>query len=184
MAGASPPRSVRLPSKLDKRVCEELGADGNFNQFVIEALWLKLTKEESKARAHEYRELNLTPGRSSSVDDMMEWILARQPLVWDMMTVEGELDSRVVRAVRKELPPTQARRVVFRFKGLTLEEIGRKEGCSKQAVHTSLSRGLDALSQSTGFAGTLLRVLSRDEDSYEGLTPEVLVQAVRERRGR
>ena len=172
-------RSVNLQMRLARQVERELGPKGNFNDLVQQALWLYFVRGESRARAHEYRELTLLPSSTSSVDGMMEWILARQPLVWDMMDVEGELHGSVVAVVRDILPTKQARRVIWRFRGLTLEEIGRKDQCSKQAVHTSLVRASKVLSESERFAGVLLRVLGREEE--EGLTPQLLVAAVRER---
>lgn len=173
-------RSVNLRPKLARRVDEELGEDGNFNDLVSRALWMHFARVETRSRSHEYMELTLLPSGESSVDQMMEWILARQPLVWDMSDQEGELQRSVVRVIRDLLPKVQARRMMMRFKGQTLDEIGRKEQCSKQAVHTSLTRASRTLGTSERFAAVLIRVLGREDD---GLTPQLLVEAAARRRG-
>jgi hypothetical protein len=121
-----------------------------------------------------FRLVQLSPRNGSSVDQVLEWLLARNPVVNDLVSREGDLQVGVRRALYAALPSIQARRVERVLMGHKLEEIGKDEGCSRQAVHAAIGRALGTLRESRPFIAALCEALP---DS--GLTTEQLVEAIR-----
>ena len=123
--------------------------------------------------ANRFAEVSLSPKNGSSVDQMMEWLYARSPIVSDIIASGGELETTVKTAIYSELPETQARRFEKVLSGLKMEVIGHQEGCSRQAVHASIKRAILTLRTSHDFAKALC-----DSMPGIGLTPDILLQAV------
>lgn len=119
-----------------------------------------------------FRDLSITPRGTSSVEQFLEWLLARQPVVGDLVGNDGELDPQVRRALRRALPHTQARRLERVLRGHKYEEISLDEDCSRQAVHASVQRALRDLASSREFLEALC-----DAVPESGLTPEQLMEA-------
>ena len=157
-----------VPKALYNAVIER--SDGNISGFVKAALWTAVTSR----RAYLHREINVMPNADGSVDRAMEWLLARQPLLLDVVDAGGELDARVRKHLRMALSETQFRRVALRFQGYSLEEIGVREGCSKQAVFNTLVRVDGRLRRDQKFYELLIRVLDPYEDT--GITSDLLME--------
>lgn len=127
------------------------------NEIVRKAVAQYLTRGSPDDYRH--RELVLSGTRGAyTVDKVLEWLLAKRPAVADLTMSGGELDARMKRVIRKSLPKKQAERVVLRFEGRNLDEIGRLCGCSKQAVHASLQRALSTLGQDREFIAVLISI--------------------------
>ena len=126
-------------------------------------------------RGGEYRfsEVTIFPKRGSSVDEMMGWLCARNPISSDFISSGGELQPEVRKALYAELPKTQARRFEKLLRGLKLEAIGYEEGCSRQAVHASIKRAVLTLKQNRRFAKALCEAMPE-----AGLTPDDLLEAI------
>jgi len=148
-----------MPEALIKAIRER--SDGNLSGYVRATMWSAVTSR----KAYLYREINIMPKGDGSVDQAMEWLLARQPLLMDVVDGGGEFDSRVREYLRKALSPTQFRRVIMRFSGLSLEEIGIREGCSKQAIFNTLVRVDARLREDEKFMSLLVRVLDPEEET-------------------
>jgi len=162
---------VLIPISL-RRILEN--QEGSLSSNVRACCWKQLTER----RGPPPRELTLTPGRTlSTPDQMMEWLLARQPLVSDFQDGGGELALPVRKAVRKVLSDTQARRVEMRMTGMSLSQIAAREKCTKQAIHTSITRANEALGGSLLFAKALVAVA--DPDGELGINPRLLLEANR-----
>tara|TARA_R110000824_G_scaffold278612_1_gene466886 strand:+ start:3309 stop:3776 length:468 start_codon:yes stop_codon:yes gene_type:complete len=124
-----------------------------------------------------FAEITLSPKNGSSVDQMMEWVYARSPIVSDFVCTGGELQPEVKTALYATLPETQARRFEKVLNGLKLEMIGHDEGCSRQAVHASIKRAITTLRSNHEFAKALC-----DSMPDVGITPDILLQAVNHER--
>lgn len=108
---------------------------------------------------HRHRELVLSGSNSRyPVERILEWLLAKRPQVGDLATSEAKLDPRLKRCIQQLLSNKIANRVVLKFEGHNLETIGRMEGCSKQAVHASIKRGLDTLGNNRDFVAVLCSI--------------------------
>ncbi len=83
-----------------------------------------------------FKEVVLVGSGGRDVNQLLEWLLGRQPLVVDLMGGgSGDaLAPKVKVAMLGVLSKTQARRAEKSMLGMQLEEIGREEDCSKQAV--------------------------------------------------
>lgn len=120
----------------------------------------------------QYQEILLSSGRTSDVEQMLEWLCARQPLIGDIVDRSGYLDRDIADYLKKQLSPTQARRVIRVLEGEGYEEIGSDEGCSRQAVHASVNRAFESMSGSRRLAEVLCSVIPGAE-----LTPDILLEA-------
>lgn len=145
---------------------------GGFAAFIREALSEKLRRPGSQG--HEYREIVFEPrGDSTSFDSIIEIIAARQPLLADLMSREGELHHSLRRVLRKKLSAVQARRVEKVLTGMRLAEIGHDEGCSKQAVGASVQRAYETMRQDAELITVFIEVYGRGEE----MDAQVLIEA-------
>jgi len=120
-----------------------------------------------------FREITLTPRGDSTVDDLFAWLCARRPMLADIVPEGGVLPYGLRRSMERVLTKRQIVRIEHVIlEGGTLENIGRSEGCSKQAVDASIRRALTRLSRSPGFVEALCRAFP---DS--GITPVTLIRA-------
>ena len=120
--------------------------------------------------AYEYREISL--GRNGGQPDRaLEYLAARRPMVSDLSRGD-HLDVTLRRVIRKHLPLLQARRLEKRLRGMTYEEVGIDEGCSKQAAEQAVSRGLLSMQNNKEFMQALVALFP---DS--GLDARTLMQA-------
>jgi hypothetical protein len=131
-----------------------------------------ITQSMLRGGEYKYRELVFSPNGNSTIDQLMEWLCARNPIYRDITGCGGTLDSSVRGALYKTLPEIQARRIERFLNGDRLESIGLDEGCSRQAVHASIQRGIAKLSDNRIFINALLEVVP---DS--GLTVETVMEA-------
>jgi len=131
-----------------------------------------LRKAIVRGDTSQYQEILLSSGRTSDVEQMLEWLCARQPLIGDIVDGAGYLDREISEYLKQTLSPVQARRVIRVLQGEGYEEIGNDEGCSRQAVHASVSRAFEAMSGSRALAEVLCTVIP-DAD----LTPDILLEA-------
>jgi DNA-binding CsgD family transcriptional regulator len=164
---------IQFPRPLVSAIQREIGEDDRgFSQFVRNACWKAL-----ESRTQVGREITISPSGTSTVDSYMEWILARRPCATDFMGSGGEMDHRIRRVLRAKLTESQAERVELRFQGMSLEDIGRRHGCTRQAVFNTLQRAEEVLKTDEDFIQCLLVVL--DPEGELGLTPEMLMEAAK-----
>lgn len=148
--------SFRLPDAVLRRIEDEVGGDKRkVPEFIRAALHRALLHDSG--RYSEWREITLTPRSNSTPEALLEWMLARKPLVSDLCPAGDELNADVRRVLRKKLSATQARRVELKLKGLSFEEIASREGCTKQAIHATVGRAMVALEKDTDFIVALCK---------------------------
>lgn len=165
-------RAVLMPPALVKLIEGECSGSREFSSIVRACCWAMLGGRYART----CREVVLTPAGDSSVDQLMEWLLARQPLLADIVDGSGEISPELRRYLRRALPQTQGRRLLMRLGGMSLEEIGLREGCTKQAVHNTLKRADDKLRRDIEFVRVLVNVI--DPERELGLSPELLFKVV------
>ena len=166
-------KTARLTVKLSPRMRQEIrdaaDTDGVTSGAFIRAC---VSKALNRGGARAYMEIPLNVRGGVPYERMMEWLLSRQPVLADVQNGEGDVDPVLRRIIYRVLPSVQARRIEYLLQGMTLETIGHEEGCSKQAVHASIRRGMDTLGGSVQFAAALCEMWP---DS--GLTPQQLMEA-------
>ncbi len=155
---------------------------GRYSPFVVGAVRRALLR--SPDVDERFKVVQLSPrSDDQTVDQMLDWILSRRPVVDDLLRPEHgigravsgggwELDTGIRRALYGSVSPVQARRVERLLKGATLEDIGESDGCSRQAVHTSVRRALAKLKTDVAFVRALVEL---NPDC--GLTPDQLMSA-------
>lgn len=175
---------IEVPEELYARV---VATHKPYGAFCEAAIRKELDRDPEVAER--FKVLSLTPRSDATVDMMLEWILSRRATVNDLLQrpEEGigracsgggwELDREVARAIRDALPPVQAARVERLMKGATLEQIGRDDGCSRQAAHQAVRRAFVKLQRHEPFVRALCSLYPES-----GLTPAHLMSAVNQAR--
>lgn len=164
-------RTVRLPERM---LSEALKHDENFSSVVRQALDHFL-----RTKHPAWREVSFHGGGEAI--EMALTLASNAQTLRRMDFTSGS--TRVVPSIKRELDraltPAQSRRVQLVLQGLTYTEIGRREGCSKQAVHRALTKAYPILKKDGRFLLAMQRQLSKDEDSSVDVL--ALVEALDER---
>jgi len=150
-----------------------LSGEGSVQDQIREAINSFLSKRERSG----YREVVLSPRGTVNVDQMLEWLAARAPLLRDLQGNNGKIHRSIHRPMRRCLSDVQLRRMTRWVEGDNISVIGRSEGVSKQAIHASIQRSIRTLGEDQGFVFGLCELFP---DS--GLTPEALMTALQENR--
>lgn len=150
--------------------------DMSLSEYVRAALSYTMRRGE---RAHMFREITFAPKSDTSIDQVFEWLAARQPTLADISGGEGgAIAPAVASAMRMCLEPHEMVRVEqVVVRGRTLEEVGQEHGVSKQAVHATVRRAGAKLVADDRFIAALC---AQFPDS--GLTPALLRRAAEVRR--
>tara|TARA_Y100001937_G_scaffold80135_1_gene108590 strand:+ start:17004 stop:17504 length:501 start_codon:yes stop_codon:yes gene_type:complete len=135
-----------------------------------EVIRLAITKNLMHPDLSLSREVVLS--NSTWPDRALEYLAARRPVVNDLYT-GGALDSQLKKIIYRKLSNCQAKRLEKRLTGSCLVQIASDEGCSKQAVHMSLKRALQALRNDEEFINALC-----DKFPESGITPEILMRSI------
>jgi|TARA_Y100000310_G_scaffold75676_1_gene72052 hypothetical protein len=139
------------------------------SDFVRNAISMAL----SRGGEHRFMEISITPRAGSSLNSVLEWLCSRQPMISDLISAGGTMDSDVRRVLYQEVSKVQARRLEKVLRGMKLEVIGHEEGCSRQAVHASVKRAIRDLKTNKKFITALCGALPES-----GLTPDVIIEAI------
>lgn len=159
---AAPLYTFRLSSAVLDRVLEEVEGDRRRVPDYIRAA-IHRALHDTSGRYSEWREITLTPRSNSTPEALLEWMLARKPLVSDLCPTGDELNPEVRRVLRKKLSGVQARRVELKLKGLSFEEIATREGCTKQAIHATFGRAMGVLEKDEDFILALCKATNIED---------------------
>ena len=167
------PSKMRVHLRLSRATYERLADCGGSVQDQIK---LAINSYLSKRDRSGYREVMLSPRGNISVDQMLSWLAAGAPLLRDLQGSPGALHESIVRPMIGCLSPLQMSRMKKWVEGEKLSDIGRQEGVSKQAIHSSIQRSIRILSTNRDFLTGLCELFPES-----ALTPEYLLMAANQK---
>lgn len=171
MATSTEPFMLRLPPRVRRELTE--AAEGHGTTANKYAVTLILHGLQRGQYAHLHREV-VFQGRSADapIDAMLEWLASRRPALGELVNNadHAQLSGRVRRVVVTVCGEKVADRIdQVVVQGRTLDEVGKREGVSRQAVHQSLRAAFHKLAANPEFVGALCLLFPES-----GLTPEML----------
>ena len=172
-AMSNTPEKMRVHLRLNRATYERLADGGESVQDQIKSA---INSYLSKRDRSGYREVMLAPRGNISVDQMLSWLAAGAPLLRDLQGSSGSLHESILRPMSRCLSPLQMSRMKKWVEGEKLSSIGRQEGVSKQAIHSSIRRSIRVLSTNRDFLTGLCELFPES-----ALTPEYLLMAANQK---
>ena len=170
------PKSPKLKKSLHLRISKVsydrlADGEGSVQSQIRNAINVFLSKRDRSG----YREVVLSPKGNIPIDQMLSWLASGAPLLRDLQGSPGLLNPIILKPMSECLSPIQLERVRRWVEGDRLSDIGRLEGVSKQAVHSSIQRSLRKLAEYRPFLVGLCELFPES-----GMTPEYLMRAAEE----
>lgn len=174
-------KSIRLPKRLVRLIESRLDDNTTFTDFVVEAISERVRHAEDGNKSR-FRELQIFPARESEngesgnpLERRMEQLLGRNGHATASFSGSSELDPEFDAALKDALTDKQYRRLTLHLtEGLTMEQMAHREGCAKQAIHTSLHAAIAKIRKNKGLEAALMAKVAEQSAevggtySYEG----------------